>query len=48
MKLIKVLASLAVAVLFASCGGPQESDAMKEAKAVHEQLTRISGDCTMH
>ena len=44
MKHIKVLASMAVVVLFASCGEPQESAAMKEAKAVHEQLTRISGE----
>lgn len=44
MKHIKVLASMAVVVLFASCGEPQESVAMKEAKAVHEQLTRISGE----
>ena len=35
---------MAVVVLFASCGEPQESAAMKEAKAVHEQLTRISGE----
>ena len=35
---------MAVVVLFASCGEPQESVAMKEAKAVHEQLTRISGE----
>lgn len=44
MKLIKVLASLAVAVLITSCGGPQESEAIKEAKKLHEQLVRISGD----
>ena len=44
MKLIKVLASLAVAVLITSCGGPQEREAIKEAKKLHEQLVRISGD----
>ena len=27
-----------------ACGGPQESASMKEAKAVHEQLTRISDE----
>jgi hypothetical protein len=41
MKQTKVLALMAFVMLLASCGGPQESAAMKEAKAVHEQLTRI-------
>ena len=35
---------LAVALLMTACGGPQESASMKEAKAVHEQLTRISDE----
>ena len=35
---------LAVALLMTACGGPQESASMKEAKAIHEQLTRISGE----
>ena len=38
-----ILGLCAVALL-ASCGGPQESASMKEAKAIHEQLTRISGE----
>jgi hypothetical protein len=38
-----ILGLCAVALL-ASCGGPQESASMTEAKAVHEQLTRISGE----
>ncbi|MDA8695860.1 hypothetical protein N9L83_02805 [Flavobacteriales bacterium] len=41
MKQTKVLALMAFVMLSVSCGGPQESAAMKEAKAVHEQLTRI-------
>ena len=41
MKQTKVLALMAFVMLLASCGGPQESAAMKEAKAVHDQLTRI-------
>lgn len=44
MMHMKALATLAVVMLLASCGGPQESAAMKEAKAVHGQLTRISGE----
>ena len=44
MKQIKVLALMAFVILLASCGGPQESAAMREAKAVHEQLTRIGED----
>ena len=44
MKQTKVLALMAFVILLASCGGPQESAAMKEAKAVHEQLTRIGED----
>ena len=31
-------------LLLAACGGPQESASMKEAKAIHEQLTRLSGE----
>ncbi len=38
-----ILGLCAVALL-ASCGGPQESASMKEAKAIHEQLTRISSE----
>lgn len=44
MKMVKFGAAVAVVMAFVSCGGPQESAAMKEAKAVHEQLTRISGE----
>lgn len=39
-----ILGLLAVALLMTACGGPQESASMKEAKAIHEQLTRISGE----
>ena len=39
-----ILGLLAVALLITACGGPQESASMKEAKAIHEQLTRISGE----
>jgi len=38
-----ILGLCAVALL-ASCRGPQESASIKEAKAVHEQMTRISGE----
>ena len=31
-------------LLLAACGGPQESASMKEAKAIHEQFTRLSGE----
>ena len=41
MKYINGLAAGAVALLAIGCGTPQESEAIKEAKAVHEQLTRI-------
>ena len=44
MKIVKFGAAVAVVMAFVSCGGPQDSAAMKEAKAVHEQLTRISGE----
>ena len=35
---------LTLPLLMTACGGPQESASMKEAKAIHEQLTRISGE----
>ena len=41
MKYINGLAAGAVALLAIGCGTPQESEALKEAKAVHTQLTRI-------
>ena len=44
MKQTKFWACVAMMVMLAACGGEQESAAMKEAKAVHEQLTRISGE----
>ena len=37
-------ASVPMMLLLAACGGPQESASMKEAKAIHEQLTRLSGE----
>ena len=40
----RFLGLFAVATLLVACGGPQESASMKEAKAVHEQLTRISDE----
>ncbi len=44
MKQVSILAVLALSVVLVSCGGPTESVAMKEAKDVHEQLVRISGE----
>ena len=44
MKQVYILAVLALSVVLVSCGGPTESVAMKEAKDVHEQLVRISGE----
>lgn len=44
MKQTKFWALASVVVMLAACGGEQESASMKEAKAVHEQLTRISGE----
>ena len=41
---LRIAIGLAVAFLITACGGPQESASMKEAKAIHEQLTRISGE----
>ena len=41
MKYINGLAAGAVALLAIGCGTPPESEALKEAKAVHAQLTRI-------
>ena len=40
----RFLGLFAAATLLIACGGPQESASMKEAKAVHEQLTRISDE----
>ena len=40
----RFLGLFAVATLLVACGGPQESASMKEAKAIHEQLTRISDE----
>ena len=37
-------ASVPMMLLLAACGGPQESASMKEAKAIHEQFTRLSGE----
>ena len=34
----------AMAIALVACGGPQESASMKEAKEVHEELTRISDE----
>ena len=36
--------ALLASTMLMACGGPQESASMKEAKDVHEQLTRISGE----
>ena len=44
MKQVSILAVVALSVVLVSCGGPTESVAMKEAKDVHEQLVRISGE----
>ena len=40
----RFLGLFAAAALMVACGGPQESASLKEAKAVHEQLTRISDE----
>jgi len=39
-----VFGLLAAATMLVACGGPQESASMKEAKAIHGQLTRISDE----
>ena len=44
MKQEFILAVLALSFVLMSCGAPAESVAMKEAKDVHEQLVRISGE----
>ena len=44
MNHVSILAAMSFAVVLSSCGGPSESAAIKEAKEVHEQLVRISGD----
>ena len=33
-----------IVVILGSCGIPQESASLKEAQAIHEQLTRLSGE----
>ena len=40
----RFLGLFAAAALMVACDGPQESASLKEAKAVHEQLTRISDE----
>jgi hypothetical protein len=44
MNSTKLWALMPMIVLLAACGGPQESASIKEAKAVHEQLTRIGSE----
>ena len=41
---LNIVVGFALASLMTACGGPQESASLKEAKAVHDQLTRISDE----